>query len=233
MKPQKNSNTAILLFSRTAKEEIKFKNWSASKSAPHNLSVAKALIAKAKQAAKDSDLSLVISNERDQEGNNFGERFCNAVEGVFQAGFEKVIVIGNDCVSMNSQLINHAAELLKERSSVIGPASDGGVYLVGLTANDYQRENMLHLPWESAQLAETCADELDCSLNLLPSALDLDNANDVEQFFKDSSLSGSKLFNQLKSILQAAAKQAICIGCFVPMQGARNCEINKGPPKAA
>ena len=233
MNTQKNSNTAILLFSRTAKEEIKFKNWSTSKSALQNLSITKALIAKAKQAAKGSGLDLVISNELDQEGNNFGERFCNAVERVFQAGFEKVIVIGNDCVSMNSQLINHAAELLKENSSVLGPALDGGVYLVGLTANDYQRENMLHLPWESTKLAEACADELDCSLNLLPSALDLDNANDVEQFFKDSSLSCSKLFNQLKSILQAAAKQAICIGSFVPMQGARNSEINKGPPKAA
>ncbi|MGB1031931.1 MAG: DUF2064 domain-containing protein, partial [Flavobacteriales bacterium] len=147
--------------------------------------------------------------------------------------FEKVIVIGNDCVSMNSHLINHAAELLNERSSVLGPALDGGVYLLGLTAKDYQRDKMLHLPWESQQLAEDCAKQLDCSLHLLPSALDLDNATDVEHFFKDLSLSGSELFNQLRSILQTAVNQVICNGRFVPIQGARNREINRGPPKAA
>jgi len=67
-----------------------------------------------------------------QKGNDLGERMLNAFEYAFKNGYEEVVIIGTDCFELTSSIINDAFSFLKDHEIVIGPAEDGGYYLLGM-----------------------------------------------------------------------------------------------------
>jgi len=71
----------------------------------------------------------------EQVGSSLGDRLQNATRSAFDAGAKKVIVIGTDCPSLTSNDLKAAFERLDKYDVVLGPALDGGYYLIGLIAN--------------------------------------------------------------------------------------------------
>lgn len=69
----------------------------------------------------------------EQYGNDLGVRMQNAFEDGFQAGYERIIIIGSDLFDISELDIKQAFQKLKSKDAVIGPAEDGGYYLLGLT----------------------------------------------------------------------------------------------------
>ena len=67
-----------------------------------------------------------------QEGEDLGERMMNAFKKVFDLGCKKVCIIGSDCYELQTEILNEAFEKLGTTDVVIGPASDGGYYLLGM-----------------------------------------------------------------------------------------------------
>ncbi len=68
-----------------------------------------------------------------QEGENFDERFTDTVQKVLESS-TNVVVIGSDSPHIQPDTINRAHKLLDRSGGiVVGPAGDGGVYLVGTT----------------------------------------------------------------------------------------------------
>lgn len=67
-----------------------------------------------------------------QKGNGLGERMLNAFEYAFKNGYEEAVIIGTDCFELTSSIINDAFSFLKDHEIVIGPAEDGGYYLLGM-----------------------------------------------------------------------------------------------------
>ena len=57
---------------------------------------------------------------------------CNAFKYVFNEGNDKVVIIGTDCPGLNKHILETAFIELNEADVVIGPAKDGGYYLLGL-----------------------------------------------------------------------------------------------------
>ena len=53
------------------------------------------------------------------------------VEG-FQSGYERVCIIGTDCFELSQDIIKQAFDQLHTNDAVIGPAKDGGYYLLGM-----------------------------------------------------------------------------------------------------
>ncbi|MDO1501541.1 TIGR04282 family arsenosugar biosynthesis glycosyltransferase [Winogradskyella maritima] len=68
-----------------------------------------------------------------QEGNNLGERMGNAFKMLFEKKYKKIIIVGSDLLDLNAELIRDAFNKLEENQAVIGPAEDGGYYLLGMT----------------------------------------------------------------------------------------------------
>lgn len=66
-----------------------------------------------------------------QQGVDLGERMMNAFSNVFQQGYSKAVIIGTDCPAIDAEIINNAFEQLDLNDVVIGPATDGGYYLLG------------------------------------------------------------------------------------------------------
>lgn len=67
-----------------------------------------------------------------QLGSNLGERMHHAFSAGFEAGFEHIILIGSDIYDLAQKDLEIAFDALDNHDAVIGPASDGGYYLLGM-----------------------------------------------------------------------------------------------------
>lgn len=69
-----------------------------------------------------------------QEGIDLGERMSNAFEDGFKAGYKKICIIGSDMFDLSENDLKKAFTSLNKNEFVIGPAEDGGYYLLGMTS---------------------------------------------------------------------------------------------------
>lgn len=108
-----------------------------------------------------------------------GKKMNDAFSELFNAGYQKVIIIGSDCLQLQTDIINDAFIILQHKDMVIGPANDGGYYLLGMTQMlDIIFENKT---WSTPSLLEeTLADAVqhDLSVGLLPELIDVDTEED-------------------------------------------------------
>lgn len=118
-----------------------------------------------------------------QEGKDLGERMANAFARSFELGMEKVVLIGTDCPMLESRHLLRAFELLTNSDLVLGPATDGGYYLIGMKHRaDYLFEG---IPWSTAAvLMQTIAVAKVRGLHftLLDELSDIDTLGDWERY---------------------------------------------------
>ncbi|HEX2187898.1 MAG TPA: TIGR04282 family arsenosugar biosynthesis glycosyltransferase [Longimicrobiaceae bacterium] len=67
-----------------------------------------------------------------QAGGDLGERMRAAFEAAFEAGYRRVAIIGSDLPGLSAELLRRAFALLEASDAVLGPARDGGYYLLAL-----------------------------------------------------------------------------------------------------
>lgn len=68
---------------------------------------------------------------RQQHTGNLGEKMCGAIAAYLQS-YRSIILIGSDCPEINASVIENAFTALETHDFVLGPAYDGGYYLVGV-----------------------------------------------------------------------------------------------------
>jgi rSAM/selenodomain-associated transferase 1 len=79
----------------------------------------------------ESQFGLDKRYRRQGEGD-LGARLAGVFETAFAEGAQRVLVTGADCPGLKPSILNTAIEALSEADVVLGPAFDGGYYLVGL-----------------------------------------------------------------------------------------------------
>ncbi len=111
----------------------------------------------------EMDLSIYPKNYRFelQSGSGLGEKMSNAFQKLFNEGFDRLLIIGTDCAELTPELINEAFDKLEENEVVIGPAEDGGYYLLGMRR--FIPGVFRGIPWSTDQVAALTKDYL--SLN--------------------------------------------------------------------
>ncbi len=118
-----------------------------------------------------------------QEGQDLGERMANAFARSFELGIDKVVLIGTDCPTLQSQYLNEAFEALSNSDLVLGPATDGGYYLIGMKRKvDYLFEG---ISWSTSEvLSQTLAVATAHGLHftLLDELSDIDTQEDWERY---------------------------------------------------
>jgi len=67
-----------------------------------------------------------------QGEGDLGERMARAFAQAFESGMERVILVGTDIPGLNEGRVQKAFEKLQDHELVLGPAKDGGYYLIGL-----------------------------------------------------------------------------------------------------
>ncbi|AMJ64812.1 TIGR04282 family arsenosugar biosynthesis glycosyltransferase [Hymenobacter sp. PAMC 26628] len=109
-----------------------------------------------------------------------GARMAHAFGAAFEAGAGRAAIIGTDCPSLSAELLRQAFELLLTHDVVLGPAADGGYYLLGM--NKLEPDLFANKDWSTATvLPDTLADAARLGLRVaqLPTLHDVDSAEDL------------------------------------------------------
>ncbi|NMG10493.1 TIGR04282 family arsenosugar biosynthesis glycosyltransferase [Brasilonema sp. UFV-L1] len=115
-----------------------------------------------------------------QGEGDLGLRMTQSFFNAFQSSAEKVLTIGTDCPGVNDQILAEAFEKLQKCELVLGPAVDGGYYLIGL-----QRlipELFINIDWGTSQVFHqtiNIAQTLSLSVADLPRLADIDRPEDL------------------------------------------------------
>jgi hypothetical protein len=118
---------------------------------------------------------------RPQRGADLGERMAAAIDAELQEAPGPVLVLGADVAHVSETVLGEAANVLHEAADlVVGPATDGGYYLIGMTA--LHAELFAGIAWgTSAVLASTLerAAGIGLRTHLLPETFDVDEPADL------------------------------------------------------
>lgn len=118
-----------------------------------------------------------------QGEGTLGDRLARSFTGAFQSGFHKVVIIGSDCPGLTPKIINRAFDLLATSDMVLGPALDGGYYLIGLSRH---LPILFHdIPWGTSEVLIQTMKQAQIegySHSLLPPLADIDRPEDLHAF---------------------------------------------------
>ncbi|MCI0400822.1 MAG: TIGR04282 family arsenosugar biosynthesis glycosyltransferase [Gammaproteobacteria bacterium] len=115
-----------------------------------------------------------------QTGTDLGQRMHNAFEHGFSLGYNSIVIIGSDCADLNERVLLDAFQRLDDHDTVIGPTSDGGYYLLGMTK--LHKELFTNKRWSTDSLYnDTLQDinRLKLSTYCLPRFSDVDTEDDL------------------------------------------------------
>lgn len=85
-----------------------------------------------------------------QAGSDLGERMENAFASIFRFGYTKAVLIGTDCPEITPIILENALNALKRNETVIGPALDGGYYLIGM--DKVLPQLFCKIPWSTEKV---------------------------------------------------------------------------------
>lgn len=123
----------------------------------------------------------------DQQGDDLGARMHQAFAGLFAQGYQRVCLVGTDVPSLPLTHYRDAVEALTRHDLVIGPASDGGYYLIGLTQPC--PDLFTDIPWSTDRvmaLTQHKAVEAGLKVVLLPTWSDVDTIDDLHTLIDES-----------------------------------------------
>ena len=123
-----------------------------------------------------------------QQGHTLGDRMRNAFVALFERKYSSIVMIGSDLPTLPPSYVEQAFDRLHNRSDalVIGPATDGGYYLIGLR-NMYP-QLFEAIPWSTPEVltaTTASAQTLGLRMSLLPRWYDVDGLDDLRRVMRD------------------------------------------------
>ncbi|MCB0345257.1 MAG: TIGR04282 family arsenosugar biosynthesis glycosyltransferase [Bdellovibrionales bacterium] len=133
------------------------------------------------QAWLGSELQL-----RAQPEGDLGKRLDHIFGERFDSGDSSVVAIGTDCVDLDGNLVDAAFNQLKSNDAVLGPAQDGGYYLIGLSKP--MPGLFENIPWSSHDTFDATVQKLrkfEAKLSCLKTLRDIDVPEDLKHLSVD------------------------------------------------
>lgn len=118
-----------------------------------------------------------------QEGSDLGARMANAFAAVFSQGASQAVLVGSDIPDLPADIITGAIGSLKTNDAVIGPAHDGGYYLVGFRKETFLPEVFRGIEWSTERVLEQTMQRFErsgCRVHRLPQWRDVDTVEDLQ-----------------------------------------------------
>jgi len=133
----------------------------------------------------------------DQVGDDLGARMQQAFATLFGKGYQRVFIVGTDVPSLPLDHYKQALALLDAHDVVLGPALDGGYYLIGL--KQPRPELFAKIAWSTDQVlaaTQEKAANLGLKTALLPSWRDVDTIDDLQALIDASAADAKKPKNE-------------------------------------
>ncbi len=128
---------------------------------------------------KNDDWANEIFKKRVQSGEDLGDRMSNAFHEILEQ-HQHVCIIGSDCPTLSVDILNQSFDLLQNHDFVVGPSTDGGYYLLGISSEKYEFL-FKNMEWSTENvLSETLQRiaENEKTVALLPALTDVDEERD-------------------------------------------------------
>ncbi|WP_405205220.1 DUF2064 domain-containing protein [Aquimarina sp. LLG6339-5] len=219
-------NIAILVFALSQEEEIKRKPFL------KNSSLQSDLTSRTITLVKKTGLDYFVYNEQQQLGTGFGERYSNAINDIYEKGYDAVITIGNDTPNLNKTRLLKAVETVQKGQSVIGPSYDGGFYLLGIHKEAFHQKEFSQFQWNTSKVRKELYSYLksyNTSFSQLDFLYDLDHFSDIINIYKTLPFLLKKLRRVLQIILRTEDKTASTKQTFLSYISSK-VYYNKGSP---
>lgn len=127
------------------------------------------------------DWSDIVYQKKLQSGTDLGQRMMTAFQQGFEADYDSILIIGSDNYELTQPIIEQGFRELERYDFVIGPAKDGGYYLLGMKVlhpsifenKSWSTDSVLKDTLQSIQ-------KLKSSVYLLPVLNDVDTIADLD-----------------------------------------------------
>lgn len=193
------SDIALLFFARSPYSDKKRKAFPSEKL---HMEVVSHLHFKTRQRLEDTGLPVIVSNERTQKHRSLPRNLSHAISMVFEAGYRKVIVVGNDCPELDDRTLQRAIDALRNGKNVLGPDMQGGNYLIGIDKSDFclkSFENALRVKAKVHKNLSTLLQKNNTPIVLLDSKHDINNSLALCQYVQWSEKSNGT-YSFLRSV---------------------------------
>jgi uncharacterized protein len=121
---------------------------------------------------------------------DLGQKMANAFWDMIQEGYERIAIIGSDCLELSEEILVKTYSKLADYKQVIGPAKDGGYYLIGFDFAGMSQESIteiienvfLNKEWSHENVfkeAIEAFEKLQLTYAILPMLTDVDEAKDL------------------------------------------------------
>lgn len=139
-----------------------------------------------------------------QRGSDLGARLADTFDRRFSEGWSRVVVVGSDCPAMTADHIRSAETELERCPVVLGPADDGGYWLVGQRAPGV--DLFSGIPWSTRSTLEATRSRLRegaIEWAEIDQLADIDTIEDVENVLASDAIDG-QLRSQLTDVIAGA-----------------------------
>jgi uncharacterized protein len=120
-----------------------------------------------------------------QGTGDLGVRMERSIDTAYQAGAERIVLIGTDCPELTADILDRAFELLQSRDLVLGAAQDGGYYLIGM--RQPQPELFVDIDWSTDRVCQQTIDianRLNLAIGFVSTLADIDRPEDIPRLMK-------------------------------------------------
>jgi len=138
---------------------------------------------------QDEWLNEFFQKHIQDQSPDLGQKMYSAFSDLLKIGKKKVLIIGSDCLELNSEIINRAFVSLDLKQTIIGPAIDGGYYGIGFNfeklnslADEVLQKVFLNKTWSHDAVfleAEAALEALTIEYSLMPTLSDVDVEGDA------------------------------------------------------
>jgi len=122
-----------------------------------------------------------------QTGADLGERMKNCFQRCFADGFSQAVIIGSDIPDLPPEIFAEAFTALETGGAVIGPAADGGYYLIGFREETFVPEVFEGIAWSTEGVFAETLERLaraGVGVHRLPCLRDVDTPEDLRDLVR-------------------------------------------------
>ena len=136
-----------------------------------------------------------------QKGMNLGQRLQNGFNTMFKKKYQQVIALASDSPDLPIRILQTAISSLQTHKVVIGPASDGGYYLIGFSRDLFIPEAFEEISWSTETVFRETLKRIESvthQINVLPEWADIDTKSGLKKFYTINQSEPSKMLYTMR-----------------------------------
>ena len=136
-----------------------------------------------------------------QRGKNLGKRLQNGFATMFKKEYQQVIALASDSPDLPIEILQTAISSFQTHKAVIGPASDGGYYLIGFSYDLFIPDAFEKISWSTETVFRETLSRIESVTNqvlVLPEWPDIDTKSELQKFYEAHQLQPSKTLHTMK-----------------------------------